>query len=208
MTAKVALYVEGGGDSRALQGPLKRGFKKLFEKAVLNTNDLAVIPCGSRVQAYKDFKIAFEQNKYDFVMLLLDSEGPVQDGQRAWQHFASGVRRDDVGLTCPRGATDDNAHLMVQMMEAWFITDEAAFRIVYPKELQASSLSRATDIEQIPKHTIIPALENATRHTSKGKFQKSHGSELLAELDVSQLRQRSKHADRLFMVLQQQLGSP
>lgn len=207
MRAKVAIYIEGGGDTRALQTPLKRGFKKLFEKAVVNIHELDVIPCGGRDRAYKDFRIAFEQGRYEVAMLLIDSEGPVATGQRAWQYFSSGVRPDDVGFTPPTGSTNDNAHLMVQMMEAWFITDVAAFRTLYRHGLQEKSFSNSMNLEQIPKHQLIPALENATRQTSKGQFKKSHGAELIAELNVAQLRQRSAHADRLFTILQQHLGA-
>jgi hypothetical protein len=204
--AKVAIYIEGGGDSRALQEPLKRGFRKLFGKAILNNNDLAIITSGGRGQTYKDFKTAFEQDKHDFVVLLLDSEGAVPQNQRAWAYFTSGTRPNDATFLRPKNATDDNAHLMVQMMEAWFITDVEAFRTVYRRNLQEGSLSKTLDVEQISRHLIIPALENATRHTTKGIFKKSHGADLIAELDIKELRRRSKHADRLFQTLQNHLG--
>ena len=52
-------------------------FSQLFEKLGLPARRLSVIACGSRRQTFRDFRKAVRQQTGDFVILLVDSEGPV-----------------------------------------------------------------------------------------------------------------------------------
>ena len=77
----------------------------------------SVVASGSRQEAFNDFCAAV---KYDFIVLLVDSEGPRGKGiQPHGQHLKT---RDSWNQ--PSGATDDQVHLMVQCMEAWFLADK------------------------------------------------------------------------------------
>ena len=57
--------------------------------------------------------------------LLVDSETAVTTGQSAWRHLGA---RD--GWDRPPQAGDDQAFLMVQVMETWFLADRNALRAI------------------------------------------------------------------------------
>jgi hypothetical protein len=118
----VRVYVEGGGDYKHndTATTCRRGFQELFGKLGLPGRRLSVIACGSRLQTFNDFRKALRQQTGDFVILLVDSEGPVV-APGAWAHFHA---RD--GWQRPAGTIQDQAHLMVQCMEAWFLADREA----------------------------------------------------------------------------------
>ena len=115
----------------------------------------------------------------------------------AWAHLQMGD-----GWQPPAGAIDDQAHLMVQCMEAWFLADREALTEFYGPEFLAGSLPGQQNIEQIPKPSLLPALEHASRQTSKGPYHKTrHGFALLTLLNPQRLRDASPHASRLFEAL-------
>ena len=81
-------------------------------------------------------------------------------------------------------ATDENAHLMVQCMEAWFLADKNALANYYGKGFNENSLPRRIEIEQVPKSDIEEGLKMATRQCTKGRYDKgSHSFAILAELN-------------------------
>ena len=109
MTVKV--YVEGGGNGRELRARCRRGFSSFFEKAGLVGRMPQVIACGSRQSAYEKFRAGLAAaNNRGFIVLLVDGEGPVEEGFGPWLHL-----RNRDGWSKPDGATDENAHLMVQL---------------------------------------------------------------------------------------------
>ena len=194
----VRVYVEGGGDSRRndTATACRRGFRELFEKLGLPARRLSVIASGGRRQTYRDFCKAVRQQTGDLIILLVDSEGPVV-APGAWAHLHA---RD--GWQPPADTTEDQAHLMVQCMEAWFLADREALTHFYGAEFLAGSLPGQPNVEQIPKPDLVPRLEHASEHTSKGPYHKTqHGFALLALIDPQKVRQASLHASRLFDVL-------
>lgn len=108
----IKLYVEGGGDSKALRTACRKGFRKFIEKAGLRGRMPRIVACGGRRNAFESFAIA-QGAQGDYPFLLVDAEAPVA-AAGPWQHLFS---RD--GWICPRGATDQQCHLMVQVMESW-----------------------------------------------------------------------------------------
>ena len=56
---KTTIYVEGGGDTTRLHSELRQGFKTLFENAGFCGRLPKVFACGSRNDAFSDFKTAF-----------------------------------------------------------------------------------------------------------------------------------------------------
>ncbi len=67
-------------------------------------------------------------------MLLVDSEGPVQVTTPPWEYVKS--RRQDAWEK-PKGASDEQRHLMVACMEAWFFAERKA---LYPATTSSSML--------------------------------------------------------------------
>ena len=201
----VRVYVEGGGDYKYTDTATacRSGFQELFKKLRLPERRVSVIACGSRRQSYRDFRTAVRQQTGDFIILLVDSEGPV-DALGAWAHLHA-----TDGWQPPAGATEDQAHLMVQCMEAWFLADREALRTFYgDPEFLAGSLPGQANIEQIPKRSLLPALKHASKQTSKGPYDKvRHGFALLALINPYRLRVASHHASRLFDVLIQRTNA-
>ena len=68
---KTTIYIEGGGDAPSLRSELRQSFHTLFEKAGFKGKLPKVVACGSRNNAFHDFKIAFESKKANENVLLL-----------------------------------------------------------------------------------------------------------------------------------------
>jgi hypothetical protein len=192
----ISIYVEGG-DQGSTKAACRLAFRSFFAKVVPSTS-FKVVASGDRGKAFKDFRLALTQHPDDYVMLLVDSEGPVVTDP--WQHLAA---RQGDRWSRPQGATDDQAHLMVQMMESWFLADRQVLISYYGQGFLANSLPGQADVEQIPKIEVLRALKHATRHTArKGEYHKTrHGFELLERIDPERVRMASHHAGRLFAVL-------
>ena len=190
---KVHIYVEGGarGD---LSTRCRRGFKTLFDKAGLPK--LKILACGSRGEAYKDFCVALKRKEPDvFPLLLVDSEAIVSDIDQPWEHLH---QREGDHWSKPDGASNDHVHLMVQCMEAWFVTDRGALCVYFGGNFRESVLPARTDVEEIPKNGLFSSLKEATRNTTKGAYGKGrHSFELLALIDPSKVVDASPAAKRL-----------
>ena len=196
MTVKI--YVEGGGNARDLRTRCRTGFSTFFEKACLAGRMPRIIACGSRNDAYDRFCTACQNRLADeFIVLLVDSEGPVADGDGPWQHLA---RRDH--WTMPREATEGQAHLMVQCMEAWFLADRDALAAYFGNGFKPGALPGARKIEEVDKGDVFTGLRNATRQCRKGPYGKGRRSfDILERIDPAKVRAVSPHAKRLIVTL-------
>lgn len=192
----VRIYVEGGG--KGSWNECRRGFAEFFRKVLPSGHMPRVIPCGSREDAFDDFCIALRRHPADLVILLVDAESRVATGAGPWDHLA----REDRWVK-PAVVTDDQAHLMVEAMEAWLVVDPQALARFYGQGFRASVLPGERDIEQVRKEDLLRALVSATRDTkSKGTYHKArHAFSILAEIDPVLVRVRSKHAERLCLFL-------
>jgi len=200
---KIHIYVEGGGDQNLTLTKCRRGFSQFFKKVMPSHCQPKIIACGSRVQAYNRFCTALVQYPEIFCILLVDSESLIADDHDSWTHLKAKDNWD-----CPSSATNDNAHLMVQCMESWFLTDQKVLAKFYGQGFNPNALPKPTHLEQIPPNDVIFGLEAATRQTkTKGKYHKTrHGFDLLTQIEPDQVRQFSEHAEQLFMVLLQKAG--
>ena len=195
----VTLYVEGGGDEEKLKRECRRSFRSFLEKAGLKGSMPSIVACGSRQKAYNRFRTEFSGDDRN-AMLLVDAEGPVTAPATAaqpWQHLqaSDGWRR-------PAWATDAQCHLMVQMMESWFLADREALAAYYGQGFRAGALPSNTRIEDVAKDDVIDGLEQATRNTSKGRYSKGrHSFDLLARLAPAKVTNASPYAKRLIDTL-------
>ncbi len=197
---KIKIYVEGGGDTRDLKSRCRRGFSEFFRKAGLEDRMPRIIASGGRQQAFDDFCTALEQSgAADFIVLLVDSEAPVADGIAPWTHL-----QNQDGWDRPSAAGDDNAHLMVQCMEAWLIADRERLAAFFAEGFSAKSLPARTAVENIPKPDLYAALKNATRTCRKGRYGKGrHSFDILAQVDPAKVLTASPFARRLVATLTQ-----
>lgn len=198
----VAIFVEGGPQGPA-KGACRQAFRTLFEK-VIPRGSFRVIASGSRRSAFEDFCLALRQNRGDYNILLVDSEEAVVAG--SWQHLAS---RHGDEWDRPNGATDDRAHLMVQVMESWFLADRRVLADYYGQGFTAGSLPGQPNIELISKQDVFRALKQASKNTkTKGEYHKTkHGFDLLELIDPNLVRAASGHAERLVIVLQRETAA-
>jgi hypothetical protein len=145
----IKIYVEGGGDSKALKTACRRGFRLFLEKAGL-TNRIAA-----------------------------------RDGWRR-----------------PHGAADDQCHLMVQIMESWFLADKVGLASFYGQGFRENALPASQEVEQIPKADVLSGLAQATRDTRKGSYSKgSHSFHILADVDLASVEDAAPHARHLLETL-------
>jgi len=200
----IKIYVEGGGHgphSKALQTACRRGFHEFFKKAGMQGMMPRISACGTRRLAYEDFCNALDLAKADdFIVLLVDSEDPVATEDDPWEHL---IHRQSDQWDKPPTAAAENAHLMVQCMESWFIADKETLRSFYGQGFRESALPSRPNIEEIPKDTLYDGLKNATKDTiTKGQYSKGkHSFDILALINPDLVRQASQHADRLLRVL-------
>lgn len=194
---KVKVYVEGGGDNRYLRAQCRQNFKKFFYKAGLKGRMPRIIASGGRVKAFKDFRNALKNaGTESFIILLVDSE----DGVAAvpWAHLK---RRDNWDK--PAAATDDNAHLMAQCMESWFLADQDKLAAFFGDGFNRGALPARLAVEEIPKKDVLNGLQAATRNCGKkGEYHKGrHAFKILSCLDPAKVTAASPHARRLVETL-------
>ena len=179
MTA--VLYVEGGGKGKALRAECRKGFARFLAAAGLKGRMPKIVASGSRQSAFDDFRHALNEPECDhFIVLLVDSEGPVAENSDSWMH----LRQQD-GWARPASVTDDSAHLMVQCMEAWFLADKACLAKFFGQGFNGNALPGHPEIEKIPKNDLLTGLKNATRQCKpKGEYAKGqHAFAVLAAID-------------------------
>ena len=193
----VTVYVEGGGDGKTLKTECRRGFSAFFRKAGLGERMPKVIACGGRDRAYDKFCTAVANQTGVFNVLLVDSEGPVK-AAGPWEHLKD---RDE--WNCPAGAGKDSAHLMVQMMESWFLADRECLASYFGDGFRASALPAPQQaIEEISKQDLERALQESARQSSKRRYAKGRDSfALLGQLDAAKVVDASPHARRLVEVI-------
>ena len=197
---RAMLYIEGGGDSQYLGARFREGWNAFFKSAGL-ANKTKVVRGGGRDKTFDRFVTAIENNRPNVVpILLVDSEDPVAAGHTVWQHLFA--RKDD-GWRRPPNADDDQAFLMVQAMETWFLADRDALRKYFGARFRPNALKKWPDLEAVPKQTALGALERATaactKHYAKGKV----SFELLAHIDPALVATACPHAEALLNRLRQ-----
>ncbi len=191
---RIKVFVEGGGETNLLRRKCREGFSKFFSKAGLEGRMPRIVANGSRRDAFDDFRAAVRgAKKDDFIVLLVDSEGPVTTGP--WQH----LKKNPDNWDQPSETTDDQVHLMVQCMEAWFLADKDTLAAYYGNGFNQNALPARQDIERIPKNDVFNGLKNATRSgVSKGEYEKGqHSFDILAQIDPDKVVAASPHAKRL-----------
>ena len=196
----IKIYVEGGGDTHALKTKCRQGFSEFFRKAGLEGRMPRVVSSGGRQAAFDDFCTAMKKTANDeFIILLVDSEEAVATNDRPWSHLKN---RDNWDR--PANAADENVHLMVWCMEAWFIADRETLAAFFGQHFSASALPTREDVENIDKPDLYTGLENATLTCKKGKYGKGrHSFDILAQIDPAKVMTASPFARRLIDVLRE-----
>jgi len=209
----VKLYVEGGGNSKALQIECRRGFREFLEKAGLKDRMPAISACGGRRFAYDDYCTAVASG--ETAVLLVDSESPVaaahQSGDPSswlpWQHLKA---RQGDGWHKPPGVVDSDCHLMAQCMESWFLADRDTLQSFFGQGFRENVLpSAANPIESIAKTHVLDGLKDATRDCkTKSTYGKGeHSFKVLALIDPAKVSAASPWARRLVDELKKKMNA-
>jgi len=200
------LYVEGGGASKLLRTECRTGFSAFLDKAGMSGAMPRIVACGSRGEAYDKFCTAVGQGQKAF--LLVDSESPVDaehatgqpDAWKPWAHLRS---RTGDGWSKPTSASDGDCHLMVQVMENWFLADKETLSAFFGQGFRANSLPTQSSVEAVGKDALYRGLESASRSCkTKACYGKGpHSFKILALIDPAKVCGASSWAKRFIDTL-------
>jgi Domain of unknown function (DUF4276) len=195
--SEIRIYVEGGGGKDS-----KARMRQAFSQFLAESRDAArqrraqwsVILCGSRDDTFKAFQNGVRSHPDADVYLLVDAEQEV-----------AGTPREHLGAREPwdhSAVSEDQCHLMAQVMESWFLADPAALERFYGPKFGAGQIPKRKNVEEVPKDEVMSALDRASRSTQRGPYHKiHHGAPILESLDPSLVRSRAPHCERLFNTL-------
>lgn len=215
----VKLFVEGGGSSRSLHSECRAAFCSFLEKAGLTGFMPRIVSCGSRNDAYSDYCTAIKNGEE--AMLLVDSESAViippgitADDIKTWKpwHHLKNRKGQDGQIADnwnkPAKVPNTDCHLMVMLMESWFLADVDALKRFYGQSFNENCLPNRSCIESIPKDQVITSLRNATRNTQKGEYTKGdHSFKILEEIDPQKITSSSPWANRFIVFVTEKMIS-
>ena len=213
MSQSIAIYFEGGakGDRKKLDA-MRIGMSAFIGKAIGDVRGRArfrAVPCAGRQQAYAAFCDAVRNEPESLNILLVDSEewvALIADDPRPWAHLAA--RKDDP-MRQPKGVTQEQCHLMVTTMEAWFIADPDNLAKHYLKSFIRSKLPKPEQAERIARDKSLAVLKAAIDRGPKKVFHKiDDGARLLAVIDPRVVRGRCPWCNRFLEYLGACLGIP
>ena len=200
---KVQLYVEGGGTGEQ-RTRCRKAFQVFFENAGLQGRLPRVVASGSRHEAYERFCVALKDKKVGFAILLVDSEAPVNSS------VASRSYLRQAGWDKLANVHDDQVHLMVQCMEAWFLADPKSLENYFGQNFSANALPKEGNVEAISKKDLFDGIKSATQNTRSNKAYHKGGDsfKILQKLSPKLVCEASLHAKRLIDVLHKKLVAP
>ncbi|MCL5105375.1 MAG: DUF4276 family protein [Armatimonadetes bacterium] len=196
MASEIRIYFEG--DSK-----LKRGFNVFFRGLVTSARARQVrwhlVAGGSINDTCDDFSLALRKHPNAFNVLLVDADCAV-GSTGPWEHLEN---FSESPLSKLPQSADDHLHLMVQLMEAWFIADKVALEHYYGQGFAGNRLPNRPDVESIRKADVMRGLAGATKNTKKGKYHKTkHAPDLLERIDPAKVRACAPWCNRLFETLE------
>jgi len=192
------IYVEGAAQNSYRARTLcRQSFTKFFSKAGLEGKLPRIVPCGGRKRTYDNFKTAMKTRQADELpLLLVDSETAVKTGKTVWEHLKA---RPGDNWDKPEGAKDDQAFLMVQVMETWFLADCEALKSFFGQHLREAAFKKWPHLEDVPKESVYRALDQATAACGPKRYAKGDMSfSLLAETSPAKVEKASPAAKALF----------
>jgi hypothetical protein len=195
------IYLEGGGTTSDLHVRARAGFRRLLEACGFGGRMPRLVACGGRGATYEQFCIAFlNKKKNDFIIMLIDSEDPMEDIEKTWEHIQ---KRD--GWKKPENAVDEQVLMMATCMETWIVSDHEGLESHYGSELQMSALPSLVDLEQRSRHAIQDALCRATRNCTNAYSKGKRSFEVLERLNPETLSRHLLSFVRMVRILNEKL---
>ncbi len=204
MVKEVIIYIEGDtkqkGKGNAIT--LRQGFREFFQDLAEDIKvpiDLKLV--GARELTVKIFLNELEYNSQSFSVLLVDAEGEIDEKDTPKTFLQKISPKFDF-----KKVKDEQCHLMVQMMESWFLADKEKLAKFYGKEFNINALPKTENVEKIAKRDVESGLENATRGTSKKEYDKGrHAGEILRIINSNKVREAAPHCKRLFETIAKEI---
>lgn len=207
------LYIEGGGsgaDSKELQARCREGFHKILENSGFRGRAPRIIACGSRREAYESFQTEHLTGKASYVALLVDSEDPVTDGEKPWDHLKN---RAGDNWDRPAGAADDQVLFMTTCMETWIVADRNGLERYFERHkpcIRSAGLPSTVNLEARNRHAIQDALVTATQDCTNfyAKNKRSFealANEALANVNPAVLRNLLPAFARMIRILNEKI---
>ncbi|MFO8056138.1 MAG: DUF4276 family protein [bacterium] len=195
---KAVVYLEGGGDSKDLKVRCREGFRKLLEASSFKNKMPRLVACGGRNSAFEDFKTAHYSGKVMYVAMLIDSEKPVYDLEKTWEH----LNRHD-GWLKPNHAEDKQVLFMTTCMETWIVSDRDTLKEHYGSKLQISALPPLNEMEQRDHHEIQESLVQATRECSNAYAKGKRSFRILGKISPDNIREFLPSFKRMERILKE-----
>jgi hypothetical protein len=204
---EIKLYVEGGGKGSHKRATIKlqQGFDSFFSElkdaARAKKISFKIIPAGNTQSTYDDFIFSVKNSPQSFNLLLVDSDGAVAENETARKFLQNKYKKWNL-----QSVTDKQCHLMVQIMESWFLADVDALKNFYGTEFKESAIPKNKNVEIIAKETVEKSLATATVKTQKAEYHKiEHGTKILEIIDSKKVRKAAPHCERLFNIIKEKI---
>lgn len=205
---EIKLYVEGGGKGSHKRATIKlqQGFDSFFGdlKAAAREKKISfkIIPAGNTQSTYDDFIFSVANSPQSFNLLLVDSDEAIAANQTARAFLQNKHKKWNL-----QTVADERCHLMVQIMESWFLADVDALKSFYGKEFKESAIPKNKNVEKIAKETVEKSLQTATAKTTKAEYHKiEHGAKILELINSQKVRAAAPHCEKLFAVIAETIG--
>lgn len=204
---EIKLYVEGGGKGSHKRATIKlqQGFNAFFARlkcaAQSKKISFKIIPAGNTQSTYDDFIFSVTNSPQSFNLLLVDSDAALKENESARDFLQKKYKKWKL-----QTVKDEQCHLMVQIMESWFIADIDALKKLYGQAFNESAIPKNKNVEAIAKEKIESSLKTATVKTQKKEYHKiEHGAKLLELIDPQKVRDSAPNCERLFQIISQKI---
>lgn len=203
------IYIEGGATgpgSKELSIRCQEAFHKLLDHMGFEDwkkKQPHLVACGGRKAVYDRFCIALEMSGGEYVAMWIDSEEPMANIEKAWNHLqqVTTVPRWE----SPAGAKDEQVLFMATCMETWIVADIAALKEHYGQYLQESALPPLVALENRDRHDVQEKLIKASRNCSNAYSKGKRSFDVLAKLNPATLRQHLPSFVRVERILRDKL---
>jgi hypothetical protein len=207
MVKEIRIYIEGDTSQKnrntdiTLRQSFNSFFRELIDEARSRNIRLRPITYGSKFETFKKFLDGKREYQDSFVLFLLDADAPIDENETP----KSFLEKQNPTWHL-QGAEENECHLMVQVMESWFLADKEKLAEFYGQKFNQNALAKNTNVEKIAKSDVENGLENATKNTQKGIYHKTrHGAKILEIINPNKVRESAPHCERLFRTILEKL---
>lgn len=135
-------------------------------------------------------------------LLLVDSDDAVAENETARDFLQRKYKKWKLQTVAA-----EQCHLMVRIMESWFIADIDALKIFDGQEFKESAIPKNKNVEAIEKQRVENSLKAVTIKTKKAEYHKiNHGAKILELINPQKVRQAAPRCERLFAAIREKIS--